>query len=217
VVEALVVGRRPSPKGDLLLFLVSPQGAFTAIARSALRSSGQAGRLSLFHHLRLQLYQRPQAELPTVTQVELIGRLFHLEEPSRFPAASFLAELAFRLASPESAPKIWPLLVSGLRGISRSDPGPALAWAGWRILQAAGLAPNLEGEGWAIQGGQRSVEGIYVGPQGMKALQAILTRPGREALSLLDGESTERLLELLRLHALDYVGELRSLRLRSSL
>ncbi len=214
--EGLVVGRKPLPAGDVILSFVGPEGAVQAIARKALRPTGRSGRLSLFHHLKYQVYQKPGNDLPTLTQVELVGRLEGLEAPARFPYASFLAELAFRIASPEVAARIWPLLTSGLKGIAKHpNPRLALVWAGWRVLKAAGLAPNLGGAGFSLlDGGRAEQGGVYLGPEGMEALTAILRLPGSEAIAVLEaGAPLERLQQALLAHVRYAVGELGSARL----
>ncbi len=215
--EGLVVGRKPLPAGDLILSFVGPEGASQAVARKALRPTGRSGRLSLFHHLRFQVYQKPGNDLPTLTQAELVGRLEGLEAPGRFPYACFLAELAFRVASPEVAERVWPLLVSGLRGIAKHEnPQAALVWAGWRVIKAAGLAPRLVGQGLCLQDGDRAEEGgVYLGPEGIEALMGILRLPGGEAIALLQQAPLDRLLKALLAHVRYTVGELSSARLLS--
>ncbi len=214
--EGLVVGRRPLPAGDVILSFVGPEGAAQAIARKALRPTGRSGRLSLFHHLKYQVYQKPGNDLPTLTQVELVGRLEGLEAPDRFPSASFLAELAFRIASPEVAGKIWPLLTSGLKGVAKHpNPRIALLWAGWRVLKAAGLAPNLGREGLYLLDGDRVERGgVYLGLDGLEALAAILHLPGSEAIAVLEeGAALDRLQRALLAHVRYAVGDLGSARL----
>ncbi|AWR85689.1 recombinational DNA repair protein (RecF pathway) [Meiothermus taiwanensis WR-220] len=216
--EGLVVGRKPLPAGDVILSFVGPEGAAQAIARKALRPTGRSGRLSLFHHLRYQVYQKPGNDLPTLTQVELVGRLEGLEAPTRFPYASYLAELAFRIASPEVGGKIWPLLTSGLKGIAKHpNPRIALLWAGWRILKAAGLAPNLGGTGLYLLDGERVERGgVYLGLEGIQALTAILRLPGSEAIAVLEeGAPLDRLLLALLAHVRYAVGELGAAQLLS--
>ncbi|WP_299428880.1 recombination protein O N-terminal domain-containing protein [uncultured Meiothermus sp.] len=214
--EGLVVGRKPLPTGDVILSFVGPEGAAQAIARKALRPTGRSGRLSLFHHLKYQVYQKPGNDLPTLTQVELVGRLEGLETPGRFPSASFLTELAFRVASPEVAGKIWPLLTSGLKGIAKHpNPRIALIWAGWRVLKAAGLAPNLGGEGMNLLDGDRVERGgVYLGLDGLEALAGVLRLPGSEAILVLEDHAPlDRLQQAFLAHVHYAVGELGSARL----
>lgn len=208
--EGIVVGRKPMPQGDLLLRFLTPKGSLEAMAKKGLRPTGRTGRLSLFHHVRIQLYAKAEG-LPTLTQAELVGRLHGLEEPRRFLMASFLAELAYRLASPEAAPRIFPVFVSGLRGIAKHpDPLLPLVWAGWRVVKAGGLAPSLLGPGLHLQGGRLGEEGVYLGEKGVEALRAVLHLPGGEALPYLEEAPLERLFLALKSHAEEALGPLRA-------
>lgn len=208
--EGIVVGRKPMPQGDLLLRFLTPKGSLEAMAKKGLRPTGRTGRLSLFHHVRIQLYAKAEG-LPTLTQAELVGRLHGLEEPRRFLMASFLAELAYRLASPEAAPRIFPVFVSGLRGIAKHpDPLLPLVWAGWRVVKAGGLAPSLLGPGLHLQGGRLGEEGVYLGEKGVEALRAVLHLPGGEALPYLEEAPLERLFLALKSHAEETLGPLRA-------
>lgn len=208
--EGIVVGRKPLPQGDLLLRFLTPKGSLEAMARKGLRPTGRSGRLSLFHHVRFQLYLKGEG-LPTLTQAELLGRLYGLEEPRRFLLASFLAELAYRLASPEAAPRIYPIFVSGLRGIAKHpDPHLPLVWAGWRVLKAGGVAPNLLGPGLHLKGGRLGGEGVYLGEKGVEALRATLHLPGGEALPYLQEAPLDRLFLALKTHAEEALGPLRT-------
>lgn len=212
------MGRKALPAGDVILSFVGPEGAAQAVARKALRPTGRSGRLSLFHHLNYQVYQKPGNDLPTLTQVELIGRLEGLEAPNRFPYASFLAELAYRSASPEVAAKVWPLLISGLKGIAK-HPNPKLAmlWAAWRVLKAAGFSPHLGGEGMNLLDGDRTERGgVYLGLEGLEALAAVLRLPGSEAIAALEEAPLDRLMNALLAHTRYTVGELGSATLLSS-
>lgn len=210
--EGLVVGRKPLPGGDLILLLVGPQGAAQAVARKAQRPTGRSGRLSLFHHLRYQVYQKPGNELPTLTQVELVGRLMGLEAPERFPLACFLAELAYQTASPEAGPRVWPLLIAGLRGIAKHPrPQVAFLWSAWRMLKAVGLAPNLGGAGLCLwEGGRCEGKGVYLGREGMAMLEAVLRKPGAEAVRALEAGPLEPLQRALLAHVHYAVGGLRT-------
>lgn len=208
--EGIIVGRRPDLDGNLLVRFVTPEGSLEAKARKGVRPTGRSGRLSLFHHVRFQVYAKGQG-LPTLTEVELVGRLFGLEEPKRFFLASFLGELAYRLASPDVAPRIYPLLVSGLRGIAKHpDPRIPLVWAGWRAVRAGGLAPSLSGPGERLAGGRLGGQGVYLGPEGVEALKGVLALPGKEAVELLEkeGEAVGRLLDALRFHVKETLGDL---------
>ncbi|AFV75935.1 recombinational DNA repair protein (RecF pathway) [Thermus oshimai JL-2] len=208
--EGIVVGRKVLPQGDLLLRFVTPGGSLEALAKKGSRPTGRSGRLSLFHHVRFQLYAKEEA-LPLLTQAELLGKLFGLEEPRRFLLAGFLSELAYRLASPEAAGRVWPVFVSGLRGIAKHEnPLLPLVWAGWRVVKAGGLAPDLRGEGERLKEGRLGAEGVYLGPKGVEALWAILHLPGGEALGHLEEAPLERLFLALKAHAEKTLGPLQT-------
>lgn len=209
--EGIVVGRKPLASGDLLVRFLTPKGSLEAVARKGQRPTGRTGRLSLFHHVRFQLYQKGPAALPTLTQVELVGRLCGLEAPRRYLMASYLAELAYALASPEAAPRLFPVFVSGLRGVAKHpDPLLPLVWAGWRMVKAAGLAPSLLGQGTHLKEGRLGTEGVYLGEKGVEALRAVLSLPGTEALPHLEEAPLDRLLLGLKAHVAEQVGPLRS-------
>lgn len=205
--EGIVVGRKAWPDGSVHLRLVTPEGGLEAKVRQGVRANARGARASLFHHIRFQTY-RKGGGVPSLTEVELVGRLFGLEEPQRFLQASFLGELAYRVASPDVAPQAYPLLVSGLRGIAKhANPQVPLVWAGWRMVRAAGLAPRLEA-GRRLGG----VRGVVLGAEEVEALGAILQRPGKEAAALLEaGKAVEPLYQALRAYAQETVGPLLSL------
>ncbi len=196
--EGVIVGRRPLPGGDVLLRFVGPEGAMDAVARKAQRPGGRSGRLMLFHHVRFQAYHKPDRDLATLTQAELVGRLERLSEPGRYAAAAYLGELAYRLAAPEVAPALWPVFTSGLRGVARHEaPALPLVWAGWRMLAAGGLEPGLESrcghpparlelEGALACAACARSPALPLGEEGAEVLKALLRRPGREAMARLE-------------------------------
>jgi len=220
--EGVIVARKPLPGGDVILRLVGPEGSSAVVARKAQRPGGRSGRLMLFHHVRYQAYHKPERELATLTQVELIGRLEGLSEPRRYPAAAYLAELAYNLAAPETAAAIWPVFTSSLRGVaSHADPRVPLVWGGWRMLAAAGLAPSLDDR---CPGGAPYLEltgsltssacarepRVYLGPGGAAGLAAILKRPGSQAVAALEAGDPLPLLRALLAYVSYQVEPLRS-------
>lgn len=209
--EGIVVGRKAELDGTLFLRFVTPGGSLEAKARKGTRANARSARLSLFHHVRFQVYGKGGGT-PSLTEVELVGKLFGLEEPRRFLMASFLGELAYRLASPEAAPQVYPLLASGLRGVAKHpDPEVPFLWAGWRILKGAGLAPRLEGEGERLRGGVLGRSGVFLGREGVERLRAVLRLPGKEAVALLEEGDRTPLWEALLAHAEEVAGPLKSL------
>ncbi|WP_457637519.1 DNA repair protein RecO [Oceanithermus sp.] len=192
--EGVIVGRKLLPGGDVILRLVGPEGSTDVVARKAQRPGGRSGRLMLFHHISYQAYHKPERDLATLTQAELVGRLEGLSQPQRYPAAAYLAELAYRLAAPEVARPIWAIFTSGLRGIaSHEEPGVPLVWSGWRLVAAAGLAPRLvsrcghppsylELEGSLACAACATSPAVSLGPGGTDLLAAIIRQPGKKAI-----------------------------------
>lgn len=220
--EGVVVGRRAQASGELILALIGPGGAFRAVARGGEQPKGRSSRLGLFNHVKFQVYQKNEQMLPLITQVELIGSLAGLQQPRRFGAAGFLGELAFKLASPEAGAKVWPLLVSGLRGISQvAEPLVPLVWAGFRILAAGGLAPRLESRcGHPAQvllaSGEASCTQCARGlcwllpEEAGVALAGVLALPGKEAVAGLSPELALSLWPVLLGYAQAQLGRLNS-------
>ena len=220
--EGVIVGRKLLPGGDVILRLVGPEGSADVVARKAQRPSGRSGRLMLFHHIRYQAYHKPDRDLATLTQAELVGRLERLSEPRRYPAAAYLAELAYRLAAPEVAEPVWSVFTSGLRGVaSHDEPAIPLVWSGWRLVAAAGLAPrlasrcghpprDLELEGNLACAACAQDPAVPLGPGGAELLATVLRRPGKEAVARLETEGWRPLLRALVHYAAYQLEPLRS-------
>jgi len=213
--EGVVVSRRGLPSGDVLLWLVTPEGPVEAVARSAQRPGGRSGRLGLFYRLTFQVYRRPGAELATLTQATLEEALAP-RHPFRFAAAGVLAELAWKTLSPEVAARGYPVFVSGLRGVAAADePRVPLIWAGFRLLALAGYAPAGRGRYLAPEGRfseEAGRGGVFLGAPGEEALRAILTRPGKEAARALAAAPLDRLQEALLRYAEHQLEGMRSAR-----
>lgn len=144
--HGIVIRRTVLPSGDVVATLLSERGKWRGIARKGKKLGGNLARLSLFHDVTVQHYRRRENDLALITQVQLDGALPNLAEPSIYPYAHLLAELADRLTVDiHLGEKIYLFLASGLRGLSQ-HPDPeavALAYA-WRLLGQAGLAPRVD-------------------------------------------------------------------------
>lgn len=142
--EGIVVRRTPLPSGDVVATLLSPDGKWRAVARKGRLPGGNPGRLSLFHDVTVQAYQRRDDDLAVVAQVRLNGALPRLADPAIYPYAHLLAELADRLTvDVHLGEPLHAWLASGLRGLD-ADPDPervALVHA-WMLLRVAGLGPD---------------------------------------------------------------------------
>jgi DNA repair protein RecO (recombination protein O) len=219
--EGIVVRRTPLPSGDVVVTLLSPDGKWRAVARKGRLPGGNPGRLSLFHDVTVQAYQRRDDDLAVVAQVRLDGALPRLADPGIYPYAHLLAELAERLAvdvHPGEPLHAW--LASGLRGLD-ADPDPervALVHA-WMLLRVAGLGPDpgptAEGEGLRFDhvGGRLATEGegFALSEPVARGLRALIAGRARDALAdpLPDRATHWRLLAR---YVAWHVDELRSLR-----
>ncbi|TSA84661.1 DNA repair protein RecO [Deinococcus detaillensis] len=141
--SGIVMRRKVTPAGDIIVTLLTPQGKIKAVARGGVRGQ-QASRLNLFHHVGVQLYQTPQADLATVQQSILEGALPRLSEPERHPYAHLLSELADALFQEgEFSEQAFDLYAGSLRGVSRHpDPEWVALVMSYKLLALAGFAPR---------------------------------------------------------------------------
>lgn len=142
--EGIVVRRTPLPSGDVVVTLLSPDGKWRAVARKGRLLGGNPGRLSLFHDVTLQVYQRREGDLAVVSQVRLNGALPRLSDPAVYPYAHLLAELADRLTvDVHVGEPLHAWLASGLRGLNEDDDPERVALIhAWMLLRVAGLGPD---------------------------------------------------------------------------
>ncbi|MDR9392053.1 MAG: DNA repair protein RecO C-terminal domain-containing protein [Trueperaceae bacterium] len=145
--DGIVVRRAPLPSGDVVVTLLSEDGKWRAVARKGRLLGGNPGRLSLFHDVRVQTYQRRDDDLAVVTQVTLRGALARLADPGVYPYAHLLAELADRLSvDVHHGEPLHAWVASGLRGLDvDEDPERVALVHAWMLLRVAGLAPEVEG------------------------------------------------------------------------
>ena len=202
--EGVVLRRRPLPSGDLVVGLLTPEGPVEALAKSAQRPGGRSGRIGLFYRVDFQVYRRPGRDLFTLTQVAFKEAL-DAREPLRYAAQGFLAELAWKAVSPEVAPRGYPVLLSGLRGVrDAEDPRVPLVWAGFRLLVHAGYAPAGFGPYLRPEGRfdrEPGPDAVFLGEAGEAALRAVRARPGKEAIAELEKAPLDRLVEALLRYA----------------
>ncbi len=142
--EGIVVRRTPLPSGDVVVTLLSPDGKWRAVARKGRLLGGNPGRLSLFHDVTAQVYQRRADDLAVVAQVRLNGALPRLSDPAVYPYAHLLAELADRLTvDVHVGEPLHAWLASGLRGLNEDDDPERVALIhAWMLLRVAGLGPD---------------------------------------------------------------------------
>lgn len=220
--EGIVVRRTPLPSGDVVATLLSPDGKWRAVARKGRLPGGNPGRLSLFHDVTVQAYQRRDDDLAVVAQVRLNGALPRLADPAIYPYAHLLAELADRLTvDVHLGEPLHAWLASGLRGLD-ADPDPervALVHA-WMLLRVAGLGPDpgsdgagaVDGARLDLAGGRISYggEGLALGDAALRELRLLIAGRARDALA---DPLSERVTHwrLLTRYVAWHVDELRSL------
>jgi len=143
--DALVLRRSPLPSGDVVATLLSPGGTWRAVVRKGRLPGGNLARLSLFHDVTVQFWQRREEDLALITQVQLNGALAGLARPEAYPYAHLLAELTDVLTQQQSVDdRFYTLVASGLRGLHGHDDPEAVALAyAWRLLGLAGIGPDV--------------------------------------------------------------------------
>ncbi|MEX2543445.1 MAG: DNA repair protein RecO, partial [Trueperaceae bacterium] len=142
--HGIVIRRQSLPSGDVVVTLLAEHGKWKGIARKGKLPGGNLGRLSLFHDVTVQFYRRREDDLALLTQIKLNGALPRLADPSVYPYAHILAELADALTvDVHIGEPLYEYLASGLRGLDRHpDPERVALLYAWRLLQQAGLAPR---------------------------------------------------------------------------
>lgn len=220
--EGIVIRRTPLPSGDVVVTLLSTNGKWRAVARKGRLPGGNPGRLSLFHDVTVQSYARREDDLAVVSQVRLSGALPRLSDPSVYPYAHLLAELADRLTvDVHLGEPLHAWLASGLRGLDRDeDPERVALVHAWMLLRISGLAPDLsdddeggEGARLDVAGGRLAWrgEGIALATDVLAGLRLLVDGRARDALAdpLSDRAAHWRLLAR---YVAWHVEELRSLR-----
>ncbi|WP_424952151.1 DNA repair protein RecO [Deinococcus sp.] len=141
--SGIVLRRHVTPKGDIIVTLLTPQGKLKLIARGGVRGP-LASVLSLFHHVLVQVYQTPGGDLATAKQATLEGALSTLAVPERYPYAHLLSELADLLFQEgEFSQDAFELYAGGLRGVSRhEDPEWVALVMSYKLLALAGFVPQ---------------------------------------------------------------------------
>lgn len=141
--SGIVIRRRVTPAGDIIVTLLTPQGKLKAVARGGVRGP-LASRLNLFHHVDVQVYQTPQNDLASIRQAVLEGALTTLAEPERYAFAHLMAEFADALFQEgEFSEQAFELFAGALRGISRQDDPEWVALVmSYKLLGLAGIVPQ---------------------------------------------------------------------------
>lgn len=141
--SGIVVRRRVTPAGDIIVTLLTPQGKLKAVARGGVRGP-LSSRLNLFHHVGIQVYQGPQNDLASVQQAVLEGALPTLAQPERYAFAHLLAEFADALYQEgEFSEQAFELFAGALRGVAHQpDPEWVALVMSYKLLALAGFIPQ---------------------------------------------------------------------------
>ncbi len=141
--SGIVIRRRVTPAGDIIVTLLTPQGKLKAIARGGVRGP-LSSSLNLFHHVGVQVYQGPQNDLASIKQAVLEGALPKLAEPERYAFAHLMAEFADALFQEgEFSEQAFELFAGALRGISHQDDAEWVALVmSYKLLGLAGIVPQ---------------------------------------------------------------------------
>ncbi|UBV43548.1 DNA repair protein RecO [Deinococcus taeanensis] len=141
--SGIVIRRRVTPAGDIIVTMLTPQGKLKAIARGGVRGP-LSSRLNLFHHVNVQVYQAPQNDLASVQQAVLEGALPTLAQPGRYAFAHLLAEFADTLFQEgEFSEQAFELFAGALRGVAHQpDPEWVAVVMSYKLLALAGFVPQ---------------------------------------------------------------------------
>ncbi|MFN3267541.1 MAG: DNA repair protein RecO [Deinococcales bacterium] len=143
--SGIVLRRKVTPTGDVVLSLLTPEGKLRGVARAGAKN-GLAAKVNLFHHLTAQVYQRPNNDLALLSEIILEGALERLSLPEVYPYAHWLAELADKLYQEDDfvGQMGFELVSGGLRGLARhQDPNRVAMVMAWKILGLHGLFPRV--------------------------------------------------------------------------
>ena len=144
--DGIVIRRHEMTNGDVIVTLLSHHGKWRARAKKGKKIGGNVGKLSLFHDVTVQYYKKSDEDIVLLTQVQLNGALPHLSQPNVYPYVHILAELVDTLTvDHQHDEQLYSYFASGLRGLNQHPDAEAIAIIYvWKLLQQAGLAPQLK-------------------------------------------------------------------------
>ena len=222
--SGIVLRRKTTPIGDVVLWLLTPEGKLRGVARAGAKN-GLAAKVNLFHHLTVQVYQRPGNDMATLSEIILEGALERLTQPEVYPYAHWLAELADKLYAEDDhvGQAGFELVSGGLRGLARhTDPNRVALVMAWKLLGAHGLYPRVsscpdtgETEGltrFDVQRGSVSTQGgLQIGEDAIWELRRIHAETVREIMlePLPDNTRTE-LWRVLEPYIATHVGSMQA-------
>ena len=145
--EAVIIRTHKLGEADRIVTMLSRyHGLIRAVAKGVRRTTSKFGsRLEPFMVVDIQLHEG--RNLDTVNQVETLnaygGQI--IEDYPAYTSATVMVETAEKLASGETSPQQYLLLVGGLRALANKDHDSSLILDSYllRALSVAGWAPNF--------------------------------------------------------------------------
>jgi DNA repair protein RecO (recombination protein O) len=174
----------------IVTFVGRSQGKIRAVAKGVRKTKSRfGGRLEPFTQVSLVLWHG-RSDLDIVTQAEAVEVFRGVREDlDRFALGQVMLEAVDRVVQEkEASPRVFNLLVEGLRGLSTNGSPLVLAWFLLRLSGVAGFAPSLDGctecgararwfspgQGGAVCGGCRTSDAVEVAPGVLKLLNDLL-------------------------------------------
>ncbi len=165
LVTAPAVLLRRFPYGDtsqILRFSTGEMGVVGVVAKGVrARSSRGLGALEPFSEGALTVYHRPQRELQTFKEFQVVDAHRGLGlDVMRFGGASVLCELVLRHSGEDRNPELFQALREGLRRIENADGEAVLPTAlacAWKMVGEMGYRPDLascQSCGGTMEGGE---------------------------------------------------------------
>jgi DNA repair protein RecO (recombination protein O) len=146
--EAIVLRTMRLGEADrIVTFVGRGQGKIRAVAKGVRKTKSRfGGRLEPFTQVSLVMW-RGRSDLDIVTQADAIESNRSVREDlDRFALGQVMLEAVDRVVQEkEASPRVFNLLVEGLRGLGASGSPLVLAWFLLRLSGIAGFAPSLTG------------------------------------------------------------------------
>jgi DNA repair protein RecO (recombination protein O) len=189
--EAVVLRTMRLGEADrIVTFVGRGQGKIRAVAKGVRKTKSRfGGRLEPFTQVSLVMW-RGRSDLDIVTQADAVESNRSVREDlDRFALGQVMLEAVDRVVQEkEAAPRVFNLLVEGLRGLGVSGSPLVLAWFLLRLSSVAGFGPSLSdctecgapatwfspGQGGAVCAQCRSAEAAPVAPGVLKLLNDLL-------------------------------------------
>lgn len=189
--EAVVLRTMRLGEADrIVTFVGRNHGKIRAVAKGVRKTKSRfGGRLEPFTQVSLVLWHG-RSDLDIVNQAEGVESFREVREDlDRFALGQVMLEAVDRVVQEkEPAPRVFDLLIEGLRGLTASSSPLLLAWFLLRLSGVAGFAPNLEGctecgaraawfspgQGGAVCGACRLAEAVEVSPGVLALLSDLL-------------------------------------------